>query len=133
MADVGRGRAVRERVIPRALLVLLCVGALCACGSDAQHLLSPRTIAERVGTHYGDPRAAVVSARSDTTEAEHEPMYAMTVSGDLSKDGVRASRISFSALATRLYVWDVRAFDGAGRLVWTEPDWAHASPAQPGS
>jgi len=105
-----------------ALLVLLCGGAA-ACGGSSDHLLTPQAIAAQVGARYGDPHAVVVSARPDETEASATPMYLMTISGQLRKDGVAASRVSFSALATRLYVWDVRAFDQAGQQVWSESEW----------
>jgi hypothetical protein len=115
-----------------ALLLLVCAAAAAGCGGESPaQRLSPPSIAAQVGAHYGDPHAVVVVARSDQTEADHEPMYLMTISGHLRKDGVLASRLTFSALANRLYVWNIRAFDGAGRQVWSEPDWGHAPAASP--
>lgn len=110
------------------LLFAICGVTAPACGEHAQQLLSPTQIAMRVGTYYGDPRAVVVRSRSDWTEADHTPMYLMTIAGKLRLNGVPATTVAFSALATRLYVWDIRAFDGAGQQVWSEPEWAPASP-----
>jgi hypothetical protein len=105
------------------VLLLLTSGVMAGCQVGPSHLLEPDTIARQVGAHYGDPHARVVKARSDVTEANSTPMYLMTVAGQVRKDGVQASTIAFSALATRLYVWDVRAFDGAGQQVWSDDEW----------
>jgi hypothetical protein len=105
------------------LLLLVCCGTMLACGASPQHLLSPQTIAKQVGMHYGDPQAVIVRALSDQTEGDGAPMYLMTVAGQLRKDGLQAHTVTFSALATRLYVWDIRAFDRAGQQVWREPEW----------
>ena len=112
-----------------ALLLLICAGLTSGCGVGPQPLLSPQAIATRVGTHYGDPHSVVVRARTDWTEVDGTPMYLMTVAGQMRKDGVEAATVTFSALATRFSVWDVRGFDGAGQLVWTDPEWG----ACPGS
>jgi|SRR5690242_18628277 len=105
------------------VLLLLTSGVMAGCQVGSSQLLEPDTIARQVGAHYGDPHARVVKARSDVTEANSTPMYLMTVAGQVRKDGVQASTITFSALATRLYVWDVRAFDGAGQQVWSDDEW----------
>jgi len=115
-----------------ALVLLVCAAAASGCGGESQaQRLSPRSIAAEVGAHYGDPHAAVVVARPDQTEADDEPMYLMTISGHMRKDGVLASRLTFSALANRFYVWDICAFDSLGRQVWSEPDWGRAPPRLP--
>lgn len=110
-------------ILHLTLLLLVCCGTAPACGASPPHLLSPQTIARQVGAHYGDPPAVVVSATSDRTESDGEPMYLMTVAGQLRKDGIQADTVRFSALATRLYVWDIRGFDRAGQQVWSELEW----------
>jgi hypothetical protein len=109
------------------LLLLICGVTAPGCGAGSQPLLTPQTIATQVATHYGDPNAAVVTARSDVTEVDSRPMYLMTVRGRLRKNGVEAATIKFSALATRLYVWDVSGFDRSGLLVWSDPEWGVCS------
>jgi len=110
-----------------AVLLLVCGMTAAGCGAGPQHLLSPQAIATQVGAHYGDPHAVVVTARPDWTEADSTPMYLMTVAGALRKDGVEAATVTFSALATRLYAWDIRAFDRAGQQVWSEEEWGQRS------
>ena len=110
------------------LLLGICSVTAPACGEPIRQLLSPQQIARQVGTHYGDPHAVVVKSRSDWTEADRTPMYLMTVAGQLHLNGVPAATVAFSALATRLYVWDIRAFDEAGQQVWSEREWAPAAP-----
>jgi hypothetical protein len=123
------GASLALRVI---LLLAICGATAPACGEPARQLLSPRQIARQVGTYYGDPRAVVVRSQSDWTEADRTPMYLMTIAGQLRLNGVPAATVAFSALATRLYVWDIRAFDAAGQQVWTEREWAPASPGPVG-
>jgi len=113
----------------RVVLLLAIFGATApACvGEPTRQFLSQQQIAGQVGAHYGDPNAVVVRSRSDWTEADRTPMYLMTIAGHLRLNGVPAATIAFSALATRLYVWDIRAFDGAGQQVWSEGEWTGAS------
>jgi len=113
----------------QTLMLLLLIGSVTApgCVAGPQPLLSPQTIATQVGTHYGDPNAAVVTARSDVTEVDSRPMYLMRVRGRLQKNGVEAATITFSALATRLYIWDVSGFDRSGQPVWSDPEWGMCS------
>lgn len=127
----GRRMLRTGAVLRLKLLLLVWCGTAPACGASPPHLLSPQ-IAKQVGAHYGDPQPVVVSATSDRTESDGEPMYLMTVAGQLRKDGIQANTIRFSALATRLYVWDIRGFDRAGQQVWSELEWGGAQvPAGP--
>jgi hypothetical protein len=105
------------------LALFVCSGTTLACGASQPPPLSQQTIAREVGRHYGDPNVAIVRAASDTSEGDGSPIYLMKVAGHLRRDGLQAETLTFSASATRLYVWDIRAFDRAGQQVWLEPEW----------
>jgi hypothetical protein len=105
------------------LPLLACCATMLACGASQPPLLSQQTIAREVGRHYGDPNVAIVRAAPDTSDSDGSPIYLMKVAGRLRMGGLQADTLTFSASATRLYAWDIRAFDGAGQQVWLEPEW----------
>jgi hypothetical protein len=113
------------------VLILLSSSVLMACGTNTPtpRLLSPEEIARYVGTAYGDPQAAIAGVKSDVTDnPPHDPMYLMTLTGHFHKGALEAETLGFSALANRMYVWAIRAYDQAGTEVWSDQELAPASP-----
>ena len=120
------------------MLALLSSSVLTACGTNiptsetstpTPRLLSPEEIASYVGTAYGDPQAQITKVMSTVTDpAPGEPMYGMTLSGHFHKGALEASTLGFSALAKRMYVWSIYAYDQAGAEIWFDKELAPASP-----
>ncbi|HEU5199955.1 MAG TPA: hypothetical protein VFU32_09970 [Ktedonobacterales bacterium] len=120
------------------LLALLSSSVLAACETNiptsvtstpTPHLLSPEEIASYVGTAYGDPQAQIAGVKSDVTDnPPHDPMYHMTLTGHFHKGTLEAETLGFSALADRMYVWVIYAYDQAGTEVWFDKELAPASP-----
>lgn len=106
------------------VILFTSLSALTACGASTpppqQHLLSPTDIARQIGAYYGDPHAQINGkVHSDVTDnPPHDPMYIMRVVGNFHKGTLKAHSIGFSALATRMYVWNIYAYDEAGRQMW---------------
>lgn len=105
-------------LLAMALLISVCVAA---CGTSAASSVSPNQIAKQVGAHYGDAQAQVAGVRS-TESDQQDPMYLMTLTGRFHKGSLVAVRLGFSALADRMYVWHISAFDQAGNLMWFDRD-----------
>jgi hypothetical protein len=113
------------------VLALLSSSVLIACGTNTPttRLLSPQAIASYVGTAYSDPQAVIAGVKSDVTDpAPGEPMYHMTLTGHFHKGALEAETLGFSALANRMYVWAIWAYDQAGTEVWFDKELAPASP-----
>jgi hypothetical protein len=121
------------------VLALLSITALTACetniptsetGTPTPRLLSPEAIASYVGAAYSDPQAQIAGVKSDVTDpAPGEPMYHMTLTGHFHKGALEAETLGFSALADRMYVWAIWAYDQAGAEVWFDHELAPASPS----
>ncbi len=121
------------------VLALLSGSVLIACetnmptsetGAPTPRLLSPQAIASYVGTAYGDSQAAIAGVKSDVTDpAPGEPMYHMTLTGHFHKGALAAETLGFSALADRMYVWAIWAYDQTGTEVWFDHELAPASPS----
>jgi hypothetical protein len=112
------------------VMILLISSIFAACGTSAAHLLTPDEIARQVSTHYGEAHPQITGVRS--TEADpppHDPMYLMTISGHFEKGGLEADTLSFSALASRMYVWNITAYDQAGNEVWIDRELGPAAPS----
>jgi len=108
------------------IMVLLISSGVTACGTSAAPHLRPDEIAKQVGAHYGDPQAQVVEVRSELTDGTQEPMYLMSVTGRFHKRTLAAVTLGFSAMADRMYVWHILAFDQAGNEVWFDRDMGSA-------
>ena len=115
----------RSRMVLRVML-LVCMGLLVACGaSNDPHLLSATDIAGQVGAHYGDTYARITwTCSTEADSPPNTPMYLMTLVGHFHKNAIEAHSLGFSALATRLYVWNVRGYDQMGREVWQDHEMA---------
>ena len=131
-------RFLRNMVV-LLVMIVLSSSALAACetsnptsvtSTPTMHLLSPEEIASYVGTAYGDSQAEVAGVKSDVTDnPPHDPMYHMTLTGHFHKGALEASTLGFSALADRMYVWVIYAYDQAGTEVWFDHELAPASPS----
>lgn len=110
------------------VLILLSSSVLTACGASTAHHLSPNTIAKQVGTQYGDPQAQITMTTSDVTDGLQQPMYHMALTGNFHKGALEATRLNFSALADRMYVWAITAHDQADNEVWFDRDLSTPSP-----
>lgn len=108
-----------------ALLVmaLLISGSVTACGMSTAHRLSPDEIARQVGIHYGDPHAQLAGVKDDVADPPpHEPIYHIGLTGHFHKGALVAVRLGFSAMAERMYVWNILAVDQTGKQVWSDQD-----------
>jgi hypothetical protein len=127
-----------RRVMVLLALVLLNGTVLAACepasptsvaSTPTVRLLSPEEIARQVGAAYGEPHAQIAKVMSDVTvNPPYDPLYAMTLTGHFHKGALEAQKLGFSALATRMYVWNIHAYDQAGKEVWFDHELAPASP-----
>ena len=110
--------------------VLLISSVLTACGTSTHHLLSSDEIAKQVGTHYGEAHPQITGVKSTVADPPpHDPMYLMTISGHFMKGALEADTLSFSALASRMYVWAISAYDQAGNEVWIDRELGSAAPS----
>lgn len=115
-------------------MTLLIISILAGCGVSAGtstgHLLSPDDIARQVGTHYGEAHAQITNVMSTSEDPPpHDPMYIMTLTGRFQKGALEAHTLSFSALASRMYVWGITARDQAGNKVWFDQELGSTSPS----
>jgi hypothetical protein len=95
--------------------VLIGVGVLTACSTREQQLLSATDIAKQVSIHYGDLHPDIVSVKSDSSDGSApQPMYLMTLRGHFHKNTLTAHYLSFSALAEKMYVWNIYGYDQPG-------------------
>lgn len=109
----------------------ISVGLLTACGTptSASSLLSPDTIAQRVGTYYQDPHPHISSVRSTQTDGSSpQPMYIMLITGHFQEGKLAATSIGFSALTNRMYVWFIHAYDQTGKEVWFDHELTSSLP-----
>jgi hypothetical protein len=124
-------RPVRNMTVRLVMVIVLLISSiLTACGTSTSHLLSSDEIARLVGAHYGEAHPQITGVKS--TEADpppHDPMYLMTISGHFKKGALEADTLSFSALASRMYVWNITAHDQAGNEVWIDRELGSAAPA----
>jgi hypothetical protein len=56
-------------------------------------------------------------------------MYLMTITGHFKKGALEADTLYFSALASRMYVWNIYADDQAGNEVWVDRELGSATPS----
>jgi hypothetical protein len=107
------------------VMVLLSISILTACETNTPQLLRPEEIAMQVGDTYGEPHAQVAKVMSTVADAPpHDPMYLMTLTGRFHKGALEAQTLSFSALANKMYIWDIHAYDQAGMEVWFDRELA---------
>ena len=95
----------------------------CTTGQPSQPLLSADIIARQVANHYGESSPVIVSVTN--TEADpppHDPMYLIALTGRFQKGSLVATSLGFSALANRMYVWDIRGYDSHNQEVWIDKD-----------
>jgi hypothetical protein len=112
------------------VMILLISSILAACGTSTSHLLSPDEIAKQVGAHYGEAHPQITAVMS--TEADpppHDPMYLMTITGHFKKGALEADSLGFSALASRMYVWNIYAYNQAGNEVWIDRELGPVAPS----
>jgi hypothetical protein len=111
-------------------MVLLISSILTACGTSTAHLLSSDEIAQQVGTHYSETHPKITKVVSTVADPPpHDPMYLMTLTGHFQKGALEAETLSFSALANRMYVWNISAYDQAGNEVWFDRELGPAAPS----
>ncbi len=111
------------------LLVLLISSVLTACGTSAAPHLSPDEIARQVGAHYSEAHPQIADVVSTVDDPPpHEPIYIMKLTGSFQKGALKADTLTFSALATRMYVWNIYAYDRAGNEVWHDRELGSATP-----
>jgi hypothetical protein len=95
--------------------VLIGAGVLTACSTREQHLFSATDIAKQVRLHYGELHPDMVSVKSDSSDGSApQPMYLMTLRGHFQKNTLTAHYLSFSALAEKMYVWNIYGYDQPG-------------------
>lgn len=125
-----RRMTLLRRVTLLLEMVLLTSSILTACGTSPAHLLSPDEIARQVSTHYGEAHARITKVMSTVADPPpHDRMYLMTLTGHFRKGTLEAYTLSFSALASRMYVWAISAYDQAGNEVWFDRELGPASPS----
>lgn len=127
-----QSRKVTARLV--MVMILLISSILAACGTSAAHLLSPDEIAKQVGVHYGEAHPQITGVKSTVADPPpHDPMYLMTISGHFKKGALEADTLSFSALASRMYVWNIsaydHAYDQAGNEVWIDRELGPVAPS----
>lgn len=122
-----------RKVTVLLVLVLLIGSMLTACGTTRTttvHLLSSDEIAGQVSAHYGEAHVHIIRAMSTVADPPpHDPMYLMSLTGHFHKGALEAHTLSFSALANRMYVWDISAHDQAGNEVWFDRELGSAPPS----
>lgn len=114
------------------VMALLSSSVLTACETNTptSHLLSPGEIARQVSTHYSEAHAQITKVTSTLTDSPpHDPMYLMTLTGHFHKGALEAYTLSFSALANKMYVWAILAYDQAGMQIWLDHELAPALPS----
>jgi hypothetical protein len=112
------------------VMILLTSSILTACGTSTAHLLSSDEIAKLVSTHYGEAHPQITWVKSTVADPPpHDPMYLMTISGHFKKGALEADTLDFSALATRMYVWNIYAYDQAGNEVWIDRELGPVAPS----
>lgn len=109
------------------LLVSACMISACAANSsdqpDPTNLLTPDSIAKQVAAHYGESHVQIVSAKSDKSDSPpHEPIYLMAITGHFIKGSLVASTLDFSALADKMYVWNIYAYDENHQEIWHDQE-----------
>ena len=106
------------------LVTLIVVIGLVSTYTIHQHsLLSADDIARQVAAHYGDSHPQDIQVQSTQTDnPPHDPMYLITITGNFHKGTLKAHSLSFSALATKLYAWNIYAFDQLGQQQWQDDD-----------
>jgi hypothetical protein len=111
-----------------ALIIFLAGIALASCITDTpkqggSFLLSPNDIAKQVGSYYGDSHPQVRYVISDHADPPpHDPMYSITLVGHFQKNAMAAQTLYFSALANKMYVWDIYAYNQQGQEVWMDKE-----------
>jgi hypothetical protein len=102
-----------------SVLVLIAVGAAILYQIIAPPVETLAQIALRVGAAYGERYPRVVTATSSTTDnPPHDPMYLMKIAGRFHKGHLSARYLEFSALADRMYVWGIQAYNTLGKNLW---------------
>ena len=100
----------------------------CTTGQPSKPLLSADTIARQVANHYGESSPVIDSVQTtETDNPPHDPMYIIGISGRFQKASLVATSLGFSALATRMYVWNIRGYNPSGREVWTDDEFPSRS------
>ena len=102
------------------IIVLVSASALTACG-DGSHTLSTDDIAKQVANHYGEPHPKVLQVKStETDNPPHDSMYLITLSGHFHKGTIKAQYLSFSALADKMYVWNIFGYNQSDQSLWQD-------------
>lgn len=117
----------QRKIMPAFVMLLMIAGIVVACTTtpsstpNQSNLLKPEAIAQQVATYYGESHAKITYVRSDQTDnPPHDPMYLMTLTGHFSKGKLVASTLNFSALANKMYVWNIYAYDTAKHEIWLD-------------
>jgi hypothetical protein len=123
---------VRKTAVLVGMTLLICsilTGCGASAGTSTGHLLSPDDIARQVGTYYGEAHAHITNVMTTQEDPPpHDPMYIMSLTGHFHKGALVAHTLSFSALASRMYVWGITARDQAGNEVWFDRELGSTSP-----
>src|SRR5450631_383197 len=95
----------------------------CTTGQSSQPLLSADAIARHVAKHYGEASPVIVSiTNTEGDPPPHDPMYLIALKGHFKKGSIVASSLGFTALANRMYVWDIRGYNAYNQDVWMDKE-----------
>ncbi|GHO68799.1 hypothetical protein KSC_076910 [Ktedonobacter sp. SOSP1-52] len=117
---------ISRRIHIKHLATLFLGSTFISACSTEQSLLDPKTIAQEVAKHYGESSPTITSVKKDSTDnPPHDPMYTMRIAGHFQKGSLIATSLGFSALANRMYAWDIRGYNASEQEVWFNPDLTH--------
>lgn len=113
---------MRRQLLFSLTLIGLCSGSFAAPLASAHDVhLTTKQIIARVGATYGDRKPRVVHVeRTNTEGAPPQVMYLVQIAGTFHRGRVSARYLSFSALASRWYVWDVVGYDSHHHRRWSD-------------
>ena len=113
----------RPNMVALLATLIVIIGLLSAYAIHQHLLLSAGDIARQVAAHYGDSHPQDIQVQSTQTDnPPHDPMYLITITGNFHKGTLKAHSLSFSALATKMYAWNIYAFDQSGKQQWMDND-----------
>jgi len=115
----------RRMLIKRLSTLFLGSAFIISACTTEQSLLDPKAIARQVANHYGEASPVIVSVKKTQTEnPPNDPMYLIALAGHFRKGSLVATSLSFSALANRMYVWDIRGYNASDptQNVWIDKD-----------
>jgi hypothetical protein len=112
---------ISRRVLIKRLATLFFGSTVLSACTTGQTLLDPKTIAQQVAKHYGESSPAIVSVKKTETDSPpNGPMYIIGLAGHFQKGSLVATSLGFSALAARMYVWNIHGYKASGQEVWMD-------------